>query len=85
MLTKWLSERPSRFSGFGGALVPGRHVTDYQMRLFMRHRASDPIAVAAARAGFSGATGYGIAQDPRLPSEKRVPRERCSMRRSFPC
>jgi hypothetical protein len=56
--------------------VPGRHVTDRQMRLFMKHRASHPIAVAAARGGFSAATGYRIAQDPRLPSEKRAPRER---------
>jgi len=56
--------------------VPGRHVTDHQMRLFMKHRTSDPIPVAAARAGFSAATGYRIAQDPRLPSEKRAPRER---------
>jgi hypothetical protein len=43
-------------------------VTDHQMRLFMKHRTSDPIPVAAARAGFSAATGYRIAQDPRLPS-----------------
>jgi transposase InsO family protein len=56
--------------------VPGRHVTDHQMRLFMKHRATDPIPVAAARAGFSAATGYRIAQDPRPPSEKRAPRER---------
>lgn len=56
--------------------MPGRHVTDHQMRLFMKHRAPDPISVAAARAGLSAATGYRIAQDPRLPSEKRVPRER---------
>jgi hypothetical protein len=51
------------------------------MRLFMKHRATDPIPVAAARAGFSAATGYRIAQDPRLPSEKRPPRAR---RRSDP-
>ena len=56
--------------------MPGRHVTDHQMRLFMKHRATDPIPVAAARAGFSAATGYRIAQDPRLPSEKRAPRAR---------
>jgi hypothetical protein len=46
------------------------------MRLFMKHRSTDPIPVAAARAGFSAATGYRIAQDPRLPSDKRTPRER---------
>lgn len=56
--------------------MPGRHVTDHQMRLFMKHRSTDPTPVAAARAGFSAATGYRTAQDPRLPSEKRAPRER---------
>lgn len=56
--------------------MPGRHVTDHQMRLFMKHRTNAPVRVAAARAGFSTATGYRIAQDPRLPSEKRTPRER---------
>ena len=61
--------------------MPGRHVTDHQMRLFMKHRTSEPIPVAAARAGFAAATGYRIAQDPRVASEKRAPRER---RRSDP-
>ena len=42
----------------------------------MKHRTNAPIPVAAARAGFSTATGYRIAQDPRPPSEKRAPRER---------
>ena len=56
--------------------MPGRHVTDHQMRLFMKHRSIDPTPVAAARAGFSTAPGYRTAQDPRLPSEKRTPRER---------
>ena len=56
--------------------MPGRHVTDHQMRLFMKHRSTDPIPVAAARAGFSAATGYRMAQDPRPPSEKHTPRER---------
>ena len=45
--------------------MPGRHVTDHQMRLFMKHRTNAPIPVAAARAGFSTATGYRIAQDAR--------------------
>lgn len=56
--------------------MPGRHVTDHQMRLFMKHRATVPVPLAAARAGFSAATGYRIEQDPRPPSEKRSPRER---------
>ena len=42
----------------------------------MKHRMTDPTPVAAARAGFSAATGHRIAQDPRPPSEKRVPRAR---------
>ena len=42
----------------------------------MKHRMTDPIAVAAARAGVSAATGYRIAQDPRPPSETRAPRTR---------
>lgn len=42
----------------------------------MKHRLTDPVPVAAARAGFSSATGYRLAQDPRPPSEKAVPRER---------
>jgi hypothetical protein len=46
------------------------------MRLFMRHRQTDPIALAAARSGFSAATGYRLARDPRLPSQKPAPRER---------
>ncbi len=56
--------------------MPGRHVTDHQMRLFMKHRSTHPTPIAAARAGFSTATGYRMAHDPRLPSEKRMPRER---------
>ncbi|MBP1807783.1 hypothetical protein J2Z33_003664 [Rubellimicrobium aerolatum] len=56
--------------------MPGRHVTDRQMRLFMKHRPNTPIPVAAARAGFSAATGHRIAQGPRPPSERHAPRER---------
>lgn len=42
----------------------------------MKHRSTAPIPIAAARAGFSAATGYRIAQDPRPPSHRRGPRER---------
>jgi len=56
--------------------VPGRHVNDHQMRLFMKFRQNDAVAVAAAKAGFSAATGYRLAQDPRLPSTKRPARGR---------
>ena len=40
--------------------MSGRHVTDHQMRLFMKFRHNDGVAVAAARAGFSTATGYRL-------------------------
>jgi hypothetical protein len=56
--------------------LPGRHVTDRQMRLFMQFRKSDPAAVAAAKAGFSPATAYRLEKDPRLPSQKKAPRSR---------
>lgn len=42
----------------------------------MKHRSTAPIPIAAARAGFSAATGYRIEQDPRPPSHRRGPRER---------
>ena len=56
--------------------MPGRHVTDRQMRLFMQFRKSEPAAVAAAKAGFSAATAYRLENDPRLPSQKKAPRSR---------
>jgi hypothetical protein len=56
--------------------VPGRHVTDHQMRLFMKFRQTEPVAVAAAKASMSMATAYRIQNDPRLPSTKAQPRER---------
>lgn len=37
----------------------------------MKFRQTDPMQVAAARAGFSSATGYRIAANPRLPSQGR--------------
>lgn len=56
--------------------MPGRHVTDHQMRLFMKFRQTEPVAVAAAKASMSMATAYRIQNDPRLPSTKAQPRER---------
>src|SRR6266404_1109066 len=46
------------------------------MRLYMIYRHSKDAAVAAARSGFSRATGYRIEDDPRLPSQKKAPRGR---------
>ena len=52
--------------------MPGRHVTDHQMRLFMQHRQTDTVAVAAAKASMSKATGHRIARTPRLPSTNKA-------------
>src|SRR3954468_15442557 len=46
------------------------------MRLYMSSRQTHDTAVAAAKAGFSTATGYRIENDPRLPSQKKLPRGR---------
>ena len=56
--------------------MPGRHVTDRQMRLYMKFRRTEPVPLAAAKAGFSSATAYRIEQDPRPPSQRSVPRGR---------
>src|SRR5258705_6140789 len=56
--------------------LPGLHITDHQMRLYMSYRQTHDAAVAAAKAGFSTATGYRIEDDPRLPSQKKAPRGR---------
>jgi hypothetical protein len=56
--------------------LPGRHVTDRQMRLYMTFRRTEPVPVAAARAGFSTATAYRIEADPRPPSQKAALRGR---------
>lgn len=42
----------------------------------MKLRETFPVPAAAAKAGFSPATGYRIAADPRLPSQTRAPRGR---------
>ena len=42
----------------------------------MSYRQTHDTAVAAAKAGFSTATGYRIEDDPRLPSRKKGPRGR---------
>ncbi len=42
----------------------------------MKHRKTSATEVAAAKAGFSAATGYRIKRDPTLPSQKKAPRGR---------
>src|ERR1700676_1954925 len=46
------------------------------MRLYMTYRQTKDATVAAAKSGFSRATGYRIDDDPRLPSQKKAPRGR---------
>ena len=45
--------------------MPGLHITDHQMRMFMSCRHTQETAIAAAKSGFSRATGYRIGDDPR--------------------
>jgi len=56
--------------------VPGKHVTDQQVRLYMDLRRTNTRETAAARAGLSATTGARIEADPRLPSQTRAPRGR---------
>jgi len=42
----------------------------------MEHRTTHDATVAAAKSGFSRASGYRIESDPRLPSQKKTPRGR---------
>jgi len=61
--------------------LPGLHITDHQMRLYMTYRLTFSPEAAAAKAGFSKASAYRIEDDLRLPSQKKAPRGR---RRSDP-
>ena len=56
--------------------MPGRHVTDQQMRLFMTHKQNHAVPLAAAKAGISRATGFRLQADTTLPSQKKTPRSR---------
>jgi len=46
------------------------------MRLFMKFRQTNTTAVAAAKTAISTATAYRIEKDGRLPSQRKVPRQR---------
>ena len=56
--------------------LPGCHVTDNQMRLYMKFRQTERPPVAAAKASISAATAYRFEQDRRLPSDKEMGRGR---------
>ena len=50
--------------------MPGSHVNDQQVRIYMRLRIDHMQVTAAAKAGFSVATARRIEHDPRPPSTK---------------
>ena len=56
--------------------MPGKPVTDQQVRAYMQNRHRHSQRVAAARAGFSERTGRRIDVDPRLPSQRQPERGR---------
>lgn len=56
--------------------MPGKPVTDQQVRLYMTDRLHHSQRAAAARAGFSDRTARRIEADPRLPSQRRSARSR---------
>ena len=56
--------------------MPGRHINDHQMRLYMKSRLTETTPAAAAQAAMSLATAYRIESDPRLPSQKIARRGR---------
>ena len=64
------------FTPMRNPALPGCHITDCQMRLYMNLRQTEMASLAAAKAGFSTASAYRIEQDPRLPSQKKAPRGR---------
>lgn len=55
--------------------MPGRHVNDQQVRLYMTARITRPQTTAAAMAGISVATGRRIERDPRPSSSRKAVRE----------
>ena len=58
-----IAEGPTMvFSAPRGNTLPGQHITDHQMRLYMTYRKTKSTSVAAAKASFSAATGYRLSQ-----------------------
>lgn len=55
--------------------MPGRHVNDQQMRLYMKLRSTRSQATAAAMTGISVAAGRRIERDPRPPSSRKERRD----------
>ena len=55
--------------------MPGRHINDQQVRLYMTARLTRPQTTAAAMAGISVATGRRIERKPRPPSAHKKARQ----------
>jgi transposase InsO family protein len=58
------------------AVLTGRHLTNCQKRLYMKHRQSHTPAVAAAKADFGTTTAYVLEKDRRLAPLEKPPRGR---------
>ena len=56
--------------------MPGRHINDHQMRLYMKSRLTVKKPAAAAQAAISSRTAYRFENEPRLPSQMPRPRGR---------
>ena len=56
--------------------LPGCHITDRQMRLYMSFRQTETPPVAAVQVGFATSSGYRFERDLRMPSQKKGPRGR---------
>ena len=56
--------------------MPGKPVTDQQVRAYMQDRRRHSQRAAATRAGFSERTARRIEADPRLPSQRQAKRDR---------
>lgn len=56
--------------------MPGKPVTDQQVRVYMTDRLHYSQRIAAARAGFSERTARRIEADPRFPSQRKPARGR---------
>ena len=58
-------------------LLPGRHLTDHQLRLYMKNRQNQTVTIAAAQAGIGRSTAYRREQStPVLPSQTKPSRGR---------
>src|SRR5215472_11065052 len=71
-----LRQGPDFLTAMRKRALPGRHITDSQMRIYMKFRQTNTPTQASAKAGFSPSSGYRFEHDPCLPSQKQVKRDR---------